>query len=134
MDKSKFNDRKEWRNFGLGLSVIGLLILLLQFFFRQEFSRVLLIGALLLAGISLILPVILKPLYILFSYVGLVMGWVMTRIIITILFYLVLTPIGLIAKVTGKSFLDTGFRKNQSSYWKEIPASRINKSSYEKQF
>jgi len=134
MDKSKFNDRKEWRNFGLGLSVIGLLILLLQFFFRQEFSRVLLICALLLAGISLILPVILKPLYILFSYVGLVMGWVMTRIIITILFYLVLTPIGLIAKVTGKSFLDTGFRKNQSSYWKEIPASRINKSSYEKQF
>ena len=53
---------------------------------------------------------------------------------VTMLFYLVLTPIGLIAKVTGKNFLDTSFRKNQSSYWKEIPVSRIDKSSYEKQF
>jgi uncharacterized membrane protein YedE/YeeE len=134
LDKNKFNDRKEWRKFGIGLSVIVLLIMVLQYIFRQEFSRVLLISTLLLVMISLGLPLILKPFYILFSYLGLVMGWVMTRIIITMLFYLVLTPIGLIAKVTGKSFLDTSFRKNQPSYWKEIPVSRIDKSSYEKQF
>jgi len=134
MDKSKFNNKKEWQKFGFGLSAIVLLIMVLQFLFRQEFSWFLLICSLFLVLISLRLPVVLKPLFILFSYIGLVMGWVMTRIIITLLFYLVLTPIGLIAKVAGKNFLDTEFKKNQESYWKEVPASRIDKSDYEKQF
>src|SRR4030042_6975210 len=134
MDKSKFNNKKEWQKFGFGLSAIVLLIMVLQFLFRQEFSWFLLICSLFLVLISLGLPAVLKPLFILFSYIGLVMGWVMTRIIITLLFYLVLTPIGLIAKVAGKNFLDTEFKKNRESYWKEVPASRIDKSDYEKQF
>jgi hypothetical protein len=134
MDKSKFDDKKEWRNFGLGLAGIVLLILIIQFFLKHQIFWNLPIIALLLLMVSLFIPILLKPLYILFSYISLVLGWMMTRFIITLLFYLVLTPIGLIAKIVGKKFLETGFKKEKDSYWKEIPTTRIDKSNYEKQF
>jgi predicted membrane protein len=134
MDTRKFNNKKEWRNFGFGLAGIVILIMIIQLFLKHEFFWSLLVISLLLLLFSLLVPVVLKPLYIIFSYIGLVFGWIMTRFTITLLFYLVLTPIGLMAKIFGKKFLDIDFKKKRDSYWKEVSASRIDKSSYEKQF
>ena len=66
--------------------------------------------------IALFIPKILRPFY--FAWMGLafVMGWFMSRLILTIIFYLVMTPIGLILKLSGKSLLDKS-AKNISSYW-----------------
>jgi hypothetical protein len=44
-------------------------------------------------------------------------GWIVSRIIITILFFLAVTPIGLLARVTGKDFLDINMRVRRDSYW-----------------
>ena len=65
---------------------------------------------------------------------ALILGSIMTRVILSVLFYLVITPIGLISKLSGKDFLDLKFDKSVSSYW--IPRKKIifEKANYEKQF
>lgn len=134
MDKRKFNQKKEWQKFGFGLTIIIGLLILLRFFFYRKWSQPLLLIDFFFLLLTIFLPIALKPLFVLFSYVGLAIGWVMTRVFITLLFYLVVTPISLMAKIIGKNFLDTQFKKGDSSYWKDIPSSRMNKSNYEKQF
>jgi len=73
-------------------------------------------------GISFILlgffaTKILKPIYIIWMIFATILGWIMTRVILAILFYLIVTPIGLIARLFGVKFLDVSWRNNVNSYW-----------------
>jgi hypothetical protein len=91
------------------------------------------IGAILfLAG--LLFPTILRPLNKAWMTLAILLGWVMTRVILVFLFYLVITPIGLIARIFGKHFLDLKIDKSRISYWekrKNVPAAPAD---YERQF
>jgi hypothetical protein len=70
--------------------------------------------------------------------VAVVIGWFMTRLILSVLFYAVITPIGLVSKVSGKEFLDKKFNKHVnkkvSSYWLHRKETLFDKNRYEKQF
>lgn len=134
MDKAKFQDRKEWRTFGLGVTVILLGIAIIQMILGGKLAYYFLAGSIIFLLIALVLPVLLKPVYILFSYIGLILGWVMTRVILIILFYLVVTPISLISRLTGKKFLDLDFSKRRNSYWISLERKGQDKTQYEKQF
>jgi len=134
LDKSNFNNKKEWRKFGTGLSLIMAAIGILQVIYSHERGWYILGAAATVFLVSWIVPVILKPVFILFSYIGFIMGWVMTRVILTVLFYLVLTPVGLIAKLSGKSFLPMELNKSGQSYWVDISGERKEHVTYERQF
>lgn len=76
-----------------------------------------------------------KTAYHLWMGLSFVMGWVMTRFILTMLFYGMVTPIALIARLFGKHFLDISYRApSQKSYWRERGEQKIEKTRYEKQF
>ena len=47
-----------------------------------------------------------------------IMARVVTTVLLTALFLLVLTPTALLAKVVGKRFLELGFREQCGSYWR----------------
>ena len=65
---------------------------------------------------------------------ALLIGWVMTRVILGVVFYFILTPISLVARWTGKQFLDTKNLKGSDSTWViRAPADR-NKEDCEKQY
>ncbi len=136
MDKSKFNIKSEWRNFGIGLGVtLGVIAAVLLI--KKSALAVYFFGA---AGgivlIALVLPILLKPVFIIFSYFGFGMGWVMTRVLLGILFYLVITPIHWLSWLFGKRFLDTKFNRDQSSHWLDNPelAREEAVQQYENQF
>ena len=67
--------------------------------------------------LGLIIPIILKPIYIVWMTFATILGWIMTRVILAILFYLIVTPIGLIARIFGVKFLDLSWNDNVKSYW-----------------
>ncbi len=128
MDKSKFNELKEWRNFGIGLGVILAVIATVQLIMKTPLQinnipvYVFFYGAAVLSFVlALVLPILLKPVYILFMYIGFGLGFVMTRLILGILFYLIITPIGWLGRLFGKRFLDTGFKRDRDSYWLPSP-------------
>jgi hypothetical protein len=95
------------------------------------------IGILLLAGVVLLscgmfLPESLKQAYRVWMAAAFAIGWLVSRMILLILFYFVLTPVGILARIFEKEFLDTDFRKKKESYW--IPKSANKKINYEKLF
>lgn len=134
VDKSKFNNRKEWRKFGVGLSIILAVLAILQLVMSNESGWYTATVAVTVFIVALLIPYLLKPLFILFTYVGFVMGWVMTRLILIILFYLVLTPVSLTAKLLGKSFLALKTDQSRESYWEDISQERRERIEYERQF
>ena len=100
------SEKSDLRKFGVSVGIILLLFAGLLFWKdRASFQVFLVIGSILLA-FGLILPVILKPVYRVWMTFAIILGWFMTRAILFLLFYGVLTPIGLIMRLFGKQFLD----------------------------
>lgn len=58
----------------------------------------------------------------------------MTRVILIVLFYLIITPMGLLAKLFGTSFLDMKFKEKKESYWVAVKEERSARFNYERQF
>jgi len=58
----------------------------------------------------------------------------MTRIILSLLFYLIITPIGLISRLLGKQFLELRWNKLKGSYWNIRKKENYITDHYEKQF
>lgn len=79
-------------------------------------------------------PIILKPIFKVITTVGNAIGWVNTRIILGIIFYIVFTPIGLISKLIGKDLLRERIDKDAKSYWVTKDAGLLAKERFEKQF
>lgn len=126
--------KKELRQFGIALGV-GLGLLGGLFFLRQKdyYSYFLVFSAAFLF-LGLVLPALLKPIQKAWMALAILIGWLITRIILILLFYLVVTPIGLLARIFGKRFLDIRFDRNVDTYWIPKVSTKLDKRSYEDQF
>jgi len=72
-------------------------------------------GACLLLG--LLAPRLLKPLYVGLTLVSLPIGFVVSHVIMALLFYGVFTPIGLVFRLLGRDPLERSFDRQAESYW-----------------
>ena len=81
---------------------------------------------------GLLLPAALKPLNKAWMTLALLVGWVMSRIILVLLFFLVITPIGIFLRLTGKDLLDMKAGVRRDSAW--TPRRARAKEDYENQF
>ena len=126
--------KKELREFAYVVGGILILIGGMRWWHHKNISLELVVIGAVLATIGTFLPFLLKPLQKVWMLIALLMGWVMTRVILTILFYLVLTPISLLAKATGKRFLDLRFKDPHAvSYWINKNTQAKSGELYEKQ-
>ena len=78
----------------------------------------------LFAGIgvgALAVALVLRPVWIRFFRLWMKMaegmGWVMTRVILGLFYFLVLTPFGIVMRLLGKPTLDTAWHDGKSTYW-----------------
>ncbi len=86
------------------------------------------------AALAFVGPVVLKPLQRAWMAMAVVMGFVMSRIIVAVIFYGMVTPIGLAGRLAGKKFLDLKMDKAAASYWIGRDQAKTEKSAYERQF
>jgi hypothetical protein len=126
--------RKELRNFGIILFFIFVLIAGLMFWRAKSSWLILFCIGLLFLFIGLVRPSFLKSFYRVWMAWAFVFGWVMTRIILTISFFVIITPMGLfLRKVLRKDLLDERIEKSKETYWKKhMPV--IDRSQYLKRF
>jgi hypothetical protein len=75
----------------------------------------------------------LKWIYAPWMIVSLALGWIVTRILLTLVFFFVVTPIGLLQRLFGKRAIEVAFKADAASYWQVRTASPMAKD-YEKQF
>ena len=109
--------KKTLCQFGLMVGRVFLLIGLWPFVWRQEAVRIwAVVPGSLLAIAGLVAPSLLKQVYQGWMRAGHVMGWVNTRIILGVLFYGVVTPMGLVMKVTGRDPMRRGYEPDAQTY------------------
>lgn len=122
------------RKFGITMAIV--LILLGGVFLWREKSYYLyffiLAAVFIVPGLAV--PVALKPVHTAWMTISIVLGWIMTRVILGVLFYLVITPTGWLARLFGEHFLDLKIDKGAKSYWIRRKELQSSKSDYEKQF
>lgn len=108
---------KDLRSFGLLVGGIFCVIGLWPLVFRGEPMRLWGIGIggvlVLLGGI---LPRALAPVHKGWMWIGHVLGWINTRILLGIVFYGLVTPIGLIFRMMGKDTMRQAFSESSSTY------------------
>lgn len=85
--------------------------------------------------LGLVWPRALKWVYIPWMTLGFVVGLVVSTILLTIFFYLVVSPIGLLARAMGKDFLSRTLDPQAKSYWvQRVRRGPKQRQEYEQQF
>ena len=115
------------RSFGLVFSIVFLLIAIYPLINSEELRVWSLIIAIIFLVLGLINSKILTPLNKLWFKFGLLLGRIVSPVIMAVIFFLVVTPIGLFMRMIGKDLLNLKFNKNKS-YWieKSGPKSKMS--------
>jgi hypothetical protein len=90
------------------------------------------LGLVLVGGV---LPKALKLIYLAWMTLAILLGFIVSHVILTLFFFLVMTPIGLVARLFGKDFLRLKLQPGAETYWipreKKGPKSAVE---YEQQY
>ena len=125
--KQKVKTKKELRNFGFVMAV-PLTLIGAYLWWKGKGGYPFLWGAagfFLFSGI--LVPQLLRPIEKVWVKVAEIMGAVMSRVILTLAFYLMITPLGILLRIMGKDLLDLKKSDQRQSYW--VPVERDGPSS-----
>jgi hypothetical protein len=108
---------KELRQFGLVVGGVFSVIGLWPVVFRGESPRLwaMILGSLLIA-LGAMVPQTLKQVHHGWMKIGHVLGSINTRIILGIVYYLLITPMGMVMRLTGKDPMHRALRENVDTY------------------
>ncbi len=105
------------------LETILVLVLALGIFYwfshekRPELGKYLLLSALILGLIGVFIPVLADKIHWAWMKLAHVMGWVMSKVILTLVFFVFLVPIALLMRALGKGSVK--LKAGGKSYYKE---------------
>ena len=122
------------RKFGITIGIILMIIAGFLFWKEKESYQIFLTVGTILFMLGILVPAILKPIYWIWMIFATILGWIMTRVILSLLFYIIVTPIGLIPRFFGKQFLELKWDKSKESYWNYRTIKHLKMEDYEKQF
>lgn len=84
--------------------------------------------------IGLLAPFLMRPLHALWMLLTGWVGWLITRLVLILIFYGVITPMSFLLKLLGKDLLLLKLDRNTSTYWRPKEKQELSKSQYENQF
>ncbi|MCB1120407.1 MAG: hypothetical protein KJT03_02560 [Verrucomicrobiae bacterium] len=100
----------------------------------QVVAAIVLLGLALVVGLlGIILPRSVRLVYVGSAYATYPIGFVVSFLLLTVIYFLILTPIGLIMRVLGHDPLSRKFDPNRPSYWQPKEGQK-NPASYFKQY
>jgi len=134
MVKTVKDEKKELRKFSTGLAIILILISIINFFLNGQIYLFLLPATLIVLLFGLLLPRWIKPLFWLMTRIGNILNWIITSLILVLLFYLVFTLIGLIMRLANKQLLDLKFKDKRDSYWIKRENTEFRPEGFERQY
>ena len=123
MDEIKISSN---RSFGIVFFIVFFIIAIYPIFKNEDVRLWSLVISIIFLILGLINSNFLAPLNKLWFKFGIFLGKIISPIIMGIIFFLVVTPIGLIMRLLGKDVLNLKFNKNKS-YWieKDGPKSKM---------
>jgi hypothetical protein len=130
--KIKYSNRL-LRQFGI---LIGICFLIVSYFifFKYGLSYFICIFfVLVIFTFSIFKPAIFNFAYKIWMIIAIILSWIISRIILILFFYMIMTPIGLILRIFKKDILDLRFSNSKTGYWVTKEYS-TDKNRYKKQF
>tara|TARA_Y100000741_G_scaffold353093_1_gene325862 strand:+ start:19 stop:402 length:384 start_codon:yes stop_codon:yes gene_type:complete len=123
MEKIKLSSN---RSFGVVFFIVFLLIAFYPLMFKEDIRLWSLIISLIFLALGLLNSKILTPLNKIWFKFGIFLGKLISPLIMGIIFFFVVTPIGFIMRLLGKDVLNIKFNNNKS-YWieKNEPKSKM---------
>ncbi len=127
--------RKELRVFSLlliGFGAIVAAVLYRRFDSETPAAVTLLVtGAIGLLGLAV--PLLVRPVYVLWMGLAFPIGWTVSHVMMLAVFFLVLTPVGLVMRLCGRDPMQRRFDRDAKTYW--LPrSSRSDLKSYFRQY
>ena len=127
-------DKKSIRDFGLLIGCILLVIAGFLVFKGRDINLIIISLGLSIIASGFIVPFILKPFYLIWMFFAVVLGWFMTRLILGLVFYSIVSVIGISARLFGKEFLELKKSLGNNSYWNYKDRVKSDPIEFEKQF
>jgi large-conductance mechanosensitive channel len=127
-------DKKGLRDFGLitGALFAGIFGLLLPWQFEWQWPIWPWIVFAVLAVMAIATPMQLRPIYRIWMRFGLAIGSVISRIILGLVFFLLVTPLGIMMRATGKDPMNRQLDSSLDTY--REPISEHKSNSFDKPF
>ncbi|MBR8834196.1 MAG: sxtJ [Stigonema ocellatum SAG 48.90 = DSM 106950] len=118
MDEIKQLDQKGLREFGLlgGAIAAGLFGFLLPLLRHHSFPVLPWLIAMVLWIWAIAAPATLNIVYQIWMRIGLVLGWINTRVILSVIFFGFFTPIGMIKRLSGEDAMKRKIDPQTQSY------------------
>jgi len=128
------NDVASTREFGWVFAVFFLILYVILARPSWHTHSWLLFASLLTVLLTLFFPRVLRPFSRLWQSIGLLLNSMVSPIVLAALFFLMITPIGLLLRLRGFDPLRLRFDRDAASYWIERNSSAFNKNSFKDQF
>ena len=106
------------RNFGIVFFLVFLIISLYPLILNEDLAKWPLVISIIFLALALINSKILTPLNRLWFKFGIFLGRILSPVIMALIFFAVVTPIGLIMRLLRKDLLNLRYNKSKS-YWVE---------------
>lgn len=112
--------KNDLRKFGIVMAVpLGIFSVL--FFLKGRPAAPFFVGtALFFLVAGLFLPMVLAPIHKVWMKFAEILSRIMNRVVLTLVFFIIITPIGLIMRLLGKDLLNKKYDPNLSTYWQPI--------------
>ena len=105
------------RNFGLVFFIVFLIISFWPLTNIESIRVWSIIISLIFLILGLLNSKLLTPLNKIWFKFGMILGGIVAPIVMGIIFFSVVTPIGIIMKITGKDLLNKKYNKKKKTYW-----------------
>lgn len=132
--KSIKSDKPELKKFGITIGIVLLALGLVFYIYGNAASPSFVVAGVVIISAGLLFPAVLLPLQKAWMVLAVLLGFVMTRVILSVLFFLIFTPMNFIARLFGKRFLDLKIDKGATSYWNIRERKPHEKIETERQF
>ena len=110
------------RSFGIVFSIFFIIVAIYYYFKTSEFNYLLISLSVVFLILGLLNSKILMPLNFVWFKFGIFLGYVVAPVIMAFIYFLVVTPIGYLTKLSGKNLCNLK-RSDDNTYW-------INKNNY----
>ena len=128
------NERRMLRKFGITLGIIfGIIGVILQWY-ENNYAVYFFGLSLFLISMGILAPGLLKPVEKGWMAFALILNWIMTKVLLGILFFSIFTIVGFLWRLFRRDPLGLKFDKNSKSYWIRGQEAELDKSRYESQF
>lgn len=128
--------RKQLNQFGfiwLGFLVFFGIVAWFKFD-NPTLAKVLWVLSVVVPVVGWLVPAFMKAVFLGMSYLAWPIGFVVSHVILAVVYYLVITPIGLVMRLVGYDPMNRRFDREATTYWVERQTAPVEAKRYFRQF